>query len=100
MDGGEPAEILTFCKLEDRRGRGRPKLGWLDSVEKNLKVLNVSKLVAGGTGDGVLKSFCRGGQDINFAVELGRGYLSIRALINFMSVIMDFRESVDPQKSV
>jgi hypothetical protein len=34
MDGGEPAEILTFYKLEDRRGRSRPKLRWLDSVEK------------------------------------------------------------------
>jgi hypothetical protein len=39
MDGCEPAKILTFCKLQERKSRGRPKVRWLDSVEKISKYL-------------------------------------------------------------
>ncbi len=39
----DPVKKLTFSKIEGIRRRGRPATRWLDSVEKDMKVLGVEK---------------------------------------------------------
>jgi hypothetical protein len=42
MDWQRPARIIFNAKREGRRNRGRPKLGWEDGVDNDVKALRES----------------------------------------------------------
>jgi hypothetical protein len=42
MEDNAPCKKITFSQPEGSRKKGRPKLRWLDSVLKDLKILKVT----------------------------------------------------------
>jgi hypothetical protein len=40
-NGTDPFRIVTLTKVEGRRKKGRPPIGWLDSVKQDLRVLGM-----------------------------------------------------------
>jgi hypothetical protein len=42
MEDNAPCKKITFSQPEGSRKKGRPKLRWLDSVLKDLKILTVT----------------------------------------------------------
>jgi hypothetical protein len=42
MEGNAPCKKITFSQPEGSRKKGRPKLRWIDSVLKDLKILSVT----------------------------------------------------------
>jgi hypothetical protein len=43
MDGARMAKKVFVPKPEGRRDTGRPKLGWLDDVEDDIKALGIKR---------------------------------------------------------